>query len=86
MIDLPRIPPLYIKHQEGQPLTMGERFLVYVVGPVTRALSGFAWRVRVTSAMRERCVGYALRGGAEGGWNLTHEAERIAEYIAKGKV
>lgn len=66
----------------GESLTLGERCAYgwgrFIAGP----LSDFAWRVKVTPALRERCIDYALRAGAQQGWALREEAEKIAEYIA----
>lgn len=78
------VKPAWMKVEAGEPLTPLEAFRYYISGP----LSQFTWRVKITPAMRERCVDYALRSGGNGStapWALTQAADEIAEYIAKGK-
>lgn len=83
MADADYVPfrPLWLKVQEGEKLTFTEALNYWLRAPIIT----FSWRVRITPKMRERCVDYALRGGASG-YNVASEAQRLANYIAKGRL
>lgn len=52
---------------------------------VSQPLHAFCWRAKITPALRERCVDYALRAGANDPWKVERDADQLATYIAKGK-
>lgn len=76
-----RSAPLYEKVLRGDKLTFGEWLRFYVLA----ALMKFAWRTRVTPALRERCVGHAVRSRAANEVAITTRAEALAEYIVSGR-
>jgi hypothetical protein len=71
---------------EKRPLTMGEWCAIYLSpAPIVKALREFTWRSKITPALRERCIDYALREKDRGGPGTIWRAQKIAEYIAKGE-
>lgn len=74
---------VYDRLYQREPLSLGEG-LAIAIGRLSSAIRQFCWQSKITPALRERCVEYALREGDRGGPGTTWRAKQIAEYIAKG--
>ena len=81
--------------QYAQYIRVGDKLVKWDEVPLAARLMYFLRRAlswprraliasRLTPALRERCVEYAVRSGATG-WGVQKEAERLAEWIARGK-
>lgn len=73
------------KVENEESLTPSEWFGYYVSSAIKYAFRDFVRRSRETPALRERCVRYAIDGGAKGAWNIERDAQKLADYIAQGK-
>lgn len=76
--------PLWLKVERGDALTLTERIRWAWGHAIVKPLTTFVWRIRITPPLRERCVDYALRAGSTG-WNVPHDAERLARFIGSGE-
>ena len=77
--------PLWMKLDAGEPLTRAE-WCRYVLVRFTNAIGQFAWKVKITPALRERCIDKLIAAGAKPDvWSLRNDADDLAAYIASGK-
>lgn len=74
---------VYDRLYQRKPLSLGEGVAI-ALGRISSAIRAFRWQSKITPALRERCIDYALRENVRGGGGSTWRAQQIAEYIAKG--
>lgn len=84
MVEQSYVKPRLFRFYDGDPLLWWERPLV-ALGLLRSALRDFKRAIKITPALRERCVEYAIRSGSKGEWEVERHADRLTKWIAHGE-
>ena len=79
-------PPIWMKVQQGEPITRAEWAFYYLIWPIWKPLKRLLTH-RPSRAIRERCIQYAGQylANQNSAQSLIWEARRLAEYIDMGE-